>query len=298
MTLSKDDVRGVIPPMATPFNEQDQIDTEALRREVRYLLEAGVHGLVIGGSTGEGACMSGEEIAELSRVAVSEVRGRVLVLAGVIADYTLDAVRRGLAAKAAGVDGLMVTPTHYVVPSPEGHVEYFTRITREVGLPIIIYNVVPRAPVRPDVARRLVEIPGVIGIKESIGGNLETLTELLATIGDRASVTFAIDPMLVHGFVLGAHGTISGISTMVPYLILELWNAVQRGDLAEARRLHYRLAPINTAFRPGNENWPSYIKAFINEQGRNVGKARSPMVPLSAAEREKVRAALVHAGVL
>ena len=277
--LTKDGVHGIMTPLVTPFTEREDLDEAAFRREVGLMLDLGVHGLVVGGSTGEGHALTPEELGRLTIVAASEARGNVPVVAGVITTCTRDAVRRGRVAKEAGADGLMVTPIIYQVPSDDGLFDYYDRIWREVGLPLIIYNVVPRVPVSPRLLRRLVSIEGLVGIKESIGGNLDTLSEMVRTVGDKISVTWAQDPLLFAGFALGATGSISGINAVLPQLSLDLWHAVERNDLNTARKIHYRMLPVAQAM--GLDNWPARVKELVNLQGRNVGPARRPFIPVT-----------------
>src|SRR5919204_3791703 len=137
---------GIIPPLVTPFIPgSEDLDERALRSELRYLLEAGVHGVTLCGSTGEGHTLSVEETVRCAEVAVEEVRGRVPVVIGIIRDSTREVIRYGLALKrVGGVDALQITPVHYLFnPGPEGTYAYYQEIGQAVGLPIVIYNVVP-----------------------------------------------------------------------------------------------------------------------------------------------------------
>ena len=298
MALTKDDIHGIMPPLVTPFDADDAVDEEAYRREVNFMVGLGVDGLVCGGSTGEGAALTLEEARRLYAATVEEVRGRVPVIGGVITNTTVDAVARAKAARDAGMDAVMVTPVSYPASRPDdnGIVEFFRDIWEQVGLPIIVYNVLEHAPVRLHLWPRLVEIPGMVGVKESAGGNLETLTEIIDLVGDRVAVTFASDPILLPGYAIGAVGTISGINSVLPEMCLEQWRAMERGDILKARELHFRLHKVNRHIhRP---NWNSRIKAAINLQDRKAGKARAPQQPLSDAERSDLAKGLSEAGVM
>ncbi len=294
--LTKDDIRGIMPPLVTPFTEDEELDLDAFRREIRYMLGLDVKGFVVGGSTGEGHALTPEEAAALTRAAVDEVRGRIPVIVGIITTSTRDAVRRALLAGEAGAQAVMVTPVIYQVPSDEGLYDYYDALWRRAGLPILIYNVVPRAPVTPAVLQKIVEIPGVIGIKESIGGTLETLGEMIETLGKRISVTWAQDPLMFPGYAMGATGSISGINTVLPEHSVKMFQAIECNDLATARDLHYQMTPVARAI--GMVNWPAGIKAAINLQGRAVGPARRPFVPVPAEQVARIRTALAAAGAL
>lgn len=298
MTVNKDDIRGIMPPAVTPFGSDDSVDEEAYRRDLRFMLEVGVQGLVCGGSTGEGATLSLDEARRLYSITATEAAGKVPAIAGVIANSTVDAVAKAQAAKEAGMDAVMVTPTYYPANlwDDEGLVEFYRDVWEKGGLPIIIYNVLEHAPVRPKVLPRLADIPGLIGVKESSGGNLQTLTEIIDLVGDRLAVTWAYDPIMMPGYAVGAVGAISAINTILPELCLLQWQAMERGDLEEARRTHFRLHKVTQhIYTP---NWSSRIKEAINLQGRTAGKARSPQRPVTTEESEALAQGLREAGVL
>jgi len=153
-------IRGIIPPMVTPFREDDSVDIEAFRGEVDHLIELGVHGLAVGGSTGEGHTLSDEESLELTRAAIDVSAGRVPIIAGIIVDSTQQAVKRGKALKGLDVAALQITPVHYLfTPDEHAMYDFYSGIASEVGIPIIIYNVVPWAYATPSLlTKRISEI--------------------------------------------------------------------------------------------------------------------------------------------
>ena len=136
---------GIIPPVPTPFTVEGLVDEGAFRGVVRFFLGQGVHGLTVGGSTGEGHALSTEELRRLVETAVEEVAGRVPVIAGIIVDSTRQAVERGRALAHLGVAALMVTPVHYLFrPTDDAMVAQFQAIAQYTGQPLLIYKVVPR----------------------------------------------------------------------------------------------------------------------------------------------------------
>lgn len=294
--LTKDDVRGIIPPLVTPFTENEDLDLESFEREVRYLLDLGAKGFVVGGSTGEGHALSPTELGTLCDLAVKAIAGRVPVIGGIITTYTRDAIERAKQCREAGVAALMMTPPIYQVASIAGMVDYYTSVWKATDLPIIIYNVLPRTPVTPQATKRLAEIPGIIGTKESIGGNLETLGEIIEEVGDKISVTWAQDPLMLPGYAMGATGSISGINTVLPEHSIRMFDAIQKNDLETAVKLHFQMTPVARAI--GMVNWPAGIKASINLQGRKVGPARRPFGPLSPEHEARIKETLAQAGAI
>lgn len=291
--LTKEDVVGIFPPIVTPFNTQEEVDVEALRAELRFNLSLGVTGVCLGGSTGEGHALDAEDISILIRTAVDEVQGKVPVMAGIITASTREAVRRGKAARDAGAQALMVTPPIYQLPSDDGIYDYYDAIHRETGLPIVIYNVLPHCPVTPALFLRLADHPGIIGTKESIGGSLETLTELLATVGDKISVTWAHDWLLYPGFAIGATGSISGAAAILPKHCIAMWKAIQRSDIKTAQKLHFIITDVTSQI--SKHNWPAGTKLAVNLQGRNVGPCRRPFVKVPEEQKQRIQAALDRA---
>jgi len=291
-------IYGIIPPVVTPFRPDNTIDEQALRAEIRYMVEtAKVHGLAVTGSTGEGHTLTTDEVRQISAVAVEEVRGRVPVITGVITDSTDSAVERGRAVKDLGVAALQVTPPHYVFrPDDEAMLKNFDAIAGKTGIPVLIYNVIPWAYLSPQLLTRiLTKVDGVIGVKQS-AADMKTLADLLLLAGARARIMSAVDALLYPSFVLGAHGAIAAILTAVPTLCVQLWNAVQAGDHRQALALHGKLLPIWNAIH--HDNLPANVKFCMELLGRPAGVPRPPMPATSESQAGPIRQALKNAGLL
>lgn len=288
-------LRGIIPPMVTPFDEDEEVDVRALQGEAEYLLSVGVTAVAVGGSTGEGAGLLSEEVHRAVRAVVEQVRGRVPVIAGAVPDTTREALVLGRAAREAGADALQVTPPHYLfAPGPEEVVEYYRAIGQGVGVPVIVYNVVPWATIEVGTLRRVIGLPEVAGVKQS-GGDLHKLADLLDAAKGQTAILTAVDDLLYPSFVLGADGAIAAILTAVPTLCVELYRAVEGGDHGRALQLHHRLLGIwHTLEGP---NLPARVKAALRLQGRPGGRARRPMTPVGGEDLERIREALQAAGV-
>jgi 4-hydroxy-tetrahydrodipicolinate synthase len=292
------DLKGIIPPLVTPFTWGDQdLDEQALRAESRYLLATGVHGLTLCGSTGEGHTLSLEESVRCAEIATEEAGGGVPVVIGIIRDSTREVIRYGQALeRVRGVDALQITPVHYLFnPGPEGTYAYYKEIGEAVGLPIVIYNVVPWNTISPETLLWLSEIPQVIAVKQS-GGDIHKLAELLRSNRGRLQVLTAVDDLLYPSFTLGAQGAITAVLTVVPDLAVALWEACQREDHVSARALHERILPVWTAIN--HPDMSARTKAAIELRGRRVGPPRSPLLPVSDQARAAIRDALQQAGVL
>ena len=266
---------GVVPPMFTPFREDDRIDNEALAIEARFLRQSGVSGIVVGGSMGEGAGLSEAELAEAVRVVIEAVAGEIPVLAAVIADSSAEAVRLSKAVRDAGACGLQVPPPHFrLAAETRVLAEYYRAITDGSTLPLIIYNVMPTAEAAVESLGELMAAnPAIVGVKQS-ARNMHTLAALLATMRGKVKLFSAIDDMIYPSLVLGVDGTISGTSAVFPRETVEMFKAVQEGAHDRALRLHERIAPVWRAI--DHPDFPARSKYAVALTGRSVGKPRRP----------------------
>ena len=284
-------IRGIVPPMTTPFSADGAIDEAAFRAEARFLLDAGVHGLAVAGSTGEGHALSTGEVCRLTAVAVEEADGRVPVVAGIIVDSTAQAIERGRAAADAGAAALQVTPVHYLFRPDDAHMkEHFREMADAVASPIIIYNVVPWTYLSPELLVEIMtDIPGVVGVKQS-AGDLKLFADLMATAPEGARIMSAVDALMYPSFTLGAHGAVAAILTAAPKASVILWDAVADGDHASALDLHLRLLALWNAMI--DDNLPAAVKAALDFQGLAGGLPRRPMPAASNSQRSAIAAAL------
>lgn len=290
-------VSGIVPPMVTPFTSADEVDERALRDEVEYLLDCGVDGLCVTGSTGEGAGLTLEESRRAAQIVVDQVRDRCPVISGVIQNSTRVAVDYGRAVKETGIAGLQVTPVHYLFPpDADASLAFYQAIAASVKLPILIYNVVPWAFLEPAVLIRILRTePLVVGVKQS-GGDMHKLADLLAMADPEDRIMTAIDDLLLPSFLLGARGAIAAILTVLPKQTVSLWAAAQANDLDRARALHRDLLSVWRAVE--GPNMPARVKYALAAQGRSGGLVRQPSAAVDGPAQERIRGALSAAGVI
>ncbi|MDH3713445.1 MAG: dihydrodipicolinate synthase family protein [Gammaproteobacteria bacterium] len=291
------ELRGVIPPATTPFDASGEMDLKAVPGQVDWLIGAGVRGVAVGGSTGEGHTVTGEEFRDLIAAAVDAAANRVPVVAGIITDSTRDAIRRGKTVRDLGVAALQVTPVHYLFrPDDDAMVEHFRTLAGETGQKIIIYNVVPWTYLSPALLLRIMrEVPEVIGVKQS-AGDLKLFADLMADVQPGKLIFSAVDALMYPSYVLGAHGSIAAILSAAPQPSVALWDAVQSGDHATALALHLKLLRLWNAMMP-HDNLPAATKYAQSVQGCETGVARQPMVMPEADQQARIRAALEDLGL-
>ena len=299
--MKADSIYGIVPPMVTPFNSLGEVDESGFRSDVHHLIEeAGVHGLAVTGSTGEGHALSDGEVARISAWAVEESQGRVPIITGIKTNSTEAAIRRGRLVRDLGVTALQVTPVHYLFrPEDDAMLRHFEAVSEGIGLPIIIYNVVPWSYLSPALLARIFDaVDGVVGVKQS-ASDLKTLADLLLirannpNLAGRRLLT-AVDPLLYPSFQLGADGAVGALLTAAPKWSVDLWDAVKAGDQEGALKLHTLLLGLWNAI--DGPNLPANVKTAMRLQGRKGGEPRPPMPATDPGQEKRILEALQLSG--
>ncbi len=282
---------GIIPPTITPFKADGTIDEKLAAKEMDICIKAGVHGLSVGGSTGEGPTLRDEELQLLITIAKEHVSKEQPIVCGIMRACTRDAVRSGLAAKEAGADVIMVTPTAYnvLVPNEEGMFDFYSTISKEVQLPVIVYNVIPQNTIYPGLFKRLLEETDyVMGVKQSVGG-VQALYAMKMTCKDKGRIYAATDDMLYTCYDLGARGAISAILSVFPKQCVEMWDCFVAGNKERAFEIQNQL--YNKWQCLGGNQFPIRLKYALEVMGRGPGLCRSPITYLPDDEKEKIKKA-------
>ncbi len=281
--------RGIITANATPFNADQSVDEGALRGLINWYIDSGVHGISVAGSQGEFFALSQQERLRLIEVAAEEINGRVPLYAGTGGASTREAVELTRAASSNGVDVALVITPYFISPSVDELLEHFTRVAAATELPILLYNNPPRTGVNvsPECYARCSAIENVIGIKDS-SGDVTQLSEYLRLAGRDTLLFAGRDTLLLATITIGGVGAISPAANVFPRLMIRLYEAAIKGDLAEAYRLGDILAPLRIAWSLGS--FPVVIKEAMTLVGHSAGPARAPIAALPADKREQLRA--------
>jgi len=288
---------GTYTAIVTPF-KNGQLDVPALERLIRMQIKGGVDGVVPVGTTGESPTVDYEEHLEIIALAVKFSAGKVKVLAGTGGNSTSEAVYLTREAEKIGVDGSLQVAPYYNKPTQEGLFQHFREIARTTGLPIVLYSIPGRCGVEIGVetVRRLArECKNIIGIKEA-GGSCDRVSALRAALGPKFDILSGDDSLTLPFMAVGADGVISVASNVVPRQVVQMVSAFRRGQIRKASQLHANLYPLfKDLFLETN---PVPVKAALVMMGLIAEEYRLPLVPLSAANRAKLRAALKACGVL
>lgn len=283
-------IRGVIAPMTTPFDEQGELEVCAVSDQVNFLIEGGVHALVAGGSGGEGHVLDREEFRSLLEAVVTAADGRVPVVAGVITNSTREAIIRANSIADLPIAAFQVTPVHYLfAPTHDATVRHFAELSDALQREIFIYNVIKWNYLPPELLLRIMrEVEFVNGVKQS-AGDLKLLSDLLLAAEPNMAIYTAIDALLYPSYTLGAPGSITALLAAIPGSNVQLWDAVHNGDHERALKLHeLQLGLWNTITQP---RIPSCIKFIQSLQGVPSMHSRAPMTPPDIDQQGRIRRA-------
>lgn len=293
------DLRGCIIPVITPFKDSGEIDAEALRRVVDYLIEEqGADGIVPCGTTGESSTLDHREHLRVIEVVLEQTAGRVPVIAGTGSNSTAEAVEMTVAAERLGVDATLQVSPYYNRPSQEGLYRHFLAVAEATSLPVILYNIPVRTgrSIEPETVVRLSAIDNIVGIKDASGA-IQYASSLFRLLGDAGRELFVYsgeDALTYLILCLGGHGCIAAVGHVLGREFAEMCRLVWDGRLREARAIHLRVLPLVEAlFCEPN---PTGFKQALAWMGQPSGALRLPMLPMSEAGREILRRAMVDLG--
>jgi 4-hydroxy-tetrahydrodipicolinate synthase len=272
---------GSITALATPFAASGELDFDAWRRHLQAQLQGGTQAVVVAGSTGEANALSDAEYDALLQTAVETVSGRVPVLAGTGLSNTAKTVDLTRRAAALGADAALVVTPPYVRPTQAGLIAHYRALADDGALPIVLYNVPGRTgcDLLPETVAALATHPQIVGIKEA-RSEPERMLALLALSTDRFSILSGDDPTAARAMLLGADGTISVASNVIPAAFRRLCDLARSGQHAAAEAWDAQLQPIFDFL--GVEPNPIPVKAMLDRQGIGRG-LRLPLTDLSAA---------------
>lgn len=291
-------LRGIVPPLLTPLRDRDTLDAAGLERLVEHVLDGGVHGLFILGTTGEGPSLSYRLRRELIDRVAKQVGGRVPVLVGITDTAFVEAIALARHAAAAGADAVVLAPPYYM---PEGQPElreYLQHLLPELPLPLFLYNMPPltKVPFELDTVRWAMDQPGISGMKDS-SADMLYFNRLCACLEGRPEWTVLMGPeeLLAQAILAGGHGGVPGGANLFPRLYVSLYEAASAGNLERARDLQGRVGRVaEKLYRVGKH--PSATIKGIKCAAASLGLASDfmaePFHRFREPERRRIREAL------
>jgi 4-hydroxy-tetrahydrodipicolinate synthase len=291
-------IQGIIPPVATPMQANEDLDIPRLKWFLDHLINNGVHGIFVLGTNSEFYALDEREKQEVIATAVAHVNKRVPVYAGTGAETTREVVRLTKMAEREGVDGVSIITPYFISPNQQEIYDHYRRIAETTKLPVILYNnpsTCGGLTIGVETVARLAEIPNILAVKDS-SGDLQNTNEYIRVVPERFSVLMGRDTLIFPALMFGARGAVPATGNIAPALLAEIYNAFQRGELEASKAAQLRLNPLRMALTLCTA--PGAVKAALKMLGTPIGPCRSPVADIAPEKAPKMRAALQAAGLL
>lgn len=291
-------IRGIFPPVITPFNADESLDDVGFRVVIDHLIAKGVHGIFILGSAGESYALTKDEKFRLIDLAREIVGGHVNLMVGTGAITTRESIELTRYAEKSGADSVSVLTPYFILPTQDELYQHYKAILELVNIPVLAYNNPARTGVNllPRTAARLAqEFSHFIGIKDS-SGDLSQTTEYVQICPPMFRTMIGRDSQIFAGLTNGAVGAVPATANVAPYLAVDIYERTIRGDYTGALAAQERLAPLRRAFALGT--FPLVIKEAVAMLGLPGGRCRRPIQPLSEEKRDELRKILTDMALL
>src|SRR6266513_1299734 len=226
-------IRGIIPPVATPMQANEDLDLPRLKGFIDHQTANGVHGIFVLGTNSEFYALAEREKQEVIATAVAHVNHRVPVFAGTGAESTRETVRLTKMAEREGVDGVSVITPYFISPTQQEIFDHYRRIAEATKLPVLLYNnpsTCGGLKIDVDTVARLAEIPNILGVKDS-SGDLQNTVEYIRVVPERFAVMMGRDTLIFPALMMGGCGAVPATGNIAPHLLVEIYEKFRKGDL-------------------------------------------------------------------
>ncbi len=279
--------KGVFPALLTPFTQDDQLDILLFEKNLQAQLDAGVSGVIIGGSLGEASTITSDEKEKLAKAAVNYVKGRIPVLMNIAECTTKDAVAQAKLAENWGATGLMLLPPMRYKSDERETVTYFKAVAQVTHLPIMIYNnpVDYKIETTLDMFEELIVLPNIQSVKESTR-DVTNVSRMKNRFGDRIKILCGVDTLAMEELCLGADGWVAGLVDAFPAETVAIYKLVKAGKIEEAAKIYRWFMPVlELDIHP---KLVQYIKLAAMQTGIGSEYVRAPRLKLEGTERQNV----------
>ncbi|WP_348812907.1 dihydrodipicolinate synthase family protein [Flavobacterium maritimum] len=281
--------KGVMPAVTTKFTADDKLDFNMFEVNVKAQLEAGVEGIILGGTLGEASTLLEEEKRELVRGTVSMVQGSVPVIMNIAEQTTRGAIEAANKAEQDGAKGLMMLPPMRYKATDHETVIYFSEVAKNTSLPIMVYNnpVDYKIEVTLDMFEELMKFDNIQAVKESTR-DISNVTRIINRFGDRLKILSGVDTLALESLLMGSHGWVSGLVDAFPKETVAIYKLAKAGRIDEALKIYRWFLPLLEL--DINAQLVQNIKLAEVATGLGTEYVRAPRLPLQGAERERVLA--------
>ena len=269
------DIKGIITPIVTPFNEDETVNEQELRNQVNRQIEAGIYGIFPLGTNGEGYILDDNEKEHVLQIVINEAKGRIPIYAGTGCVSTRDTIRLSKIAETLGADVLSLVTPYYAAASQEELYEHYKAVAEAVDLPILLYNIPARAgnSIAPATIAKLSKIDNIVGAKDS-SGDFENLKQYIELTDDNFAVLSGNDSLILPSLMAGGRGGIAGCANVYPKNMISIYNSFIAGEIEAAQKAQDAVKTLRAVFKYGNPN--TIIKKATSLLGYNVGDCRRP----------------------
>jgi 4-hydroxy-tetrahydrodipicolinate synthase len=285
-------LRGIIPPLATPLLDQYTLDKIGVSKLLRHVIDGGVHGLFILGTTGEAVSLSYRLRYEMLEQSIQEVSGQLPVLVGVSDTSLEEAIHFSQKAEKAGASAVVVAPPYYFPCSQEALYDFVVRLSESINIPTYIYNIPSHSPhaFSQETVLRLLQLPQIAGYKDSTC-SMMAFHQMKYKLGEDFDKTYLLGPeeLLGEAVLLGAHGGVNGGANAFPRLYVSLYEAAVAGDIQKVNVLHAQVMRISHTLYQGGKTVIQGIKFALAEMGICQEHVALPLAPLDHLEKEAMR---------
>lgn len=285
--------KGVMPAVTTKFTADDKLDFNMFEVNVKAQLEAGVSGIILGGTLGEASTLLEEEKRELVRGTVNIVGGKVPVIMNIAEQTTRGAISAANKAEKDGAKGLMILPPMRYNASDYETVVYFTEVAKNTSLPIMVYNnpVDYKIEVTLDMFEEMLKYENIQAVKESTR-DISNVTRMINRFGDRLKILSGVDTLALESILMGSDGWVSGLVDAFPAETVAVFNLAKAGRIDEALAIYRWFLPLLEL--DINSFLVQNIKLAEVATGLGTENVRAPRLPLRGAERKRVLAIIAE----
>jgi len=289
---------GIVPPVITIFDSNGEIDEERTKKFIQHLIDEGVHGIFVAGSTGESSLMNMEQRKKIIDVGVEACKGKVPLFAGTGHNSTKIAIELSKYAQGAGADAVIVSLPHYPKPSQEAIYRHYKTIAKEINIPLFVYSW-PRQygiDIEPETVARLAREGYIQGIKDS-HFDIDHTAEIIRLTEGKITVWQGFETKILPALCLGADGSVCTIGNIIPKECVQIYNLFKEGKIEEAREKQLSIfGLVNALFSSRHDMQP--LKEGIKMLGHDVGDALMPTFEVPQEMKEKIRKELKKLGKL
>jgi len=289
---------GIVPPVITVFDSDGEIDEEKTKKFIQHLINEGVHGIFVAGSTGESSLMNMEQRKKIIDVGVEVCKGKVPLFAGTGHNSTKIAIELSKYAQDAGADGVLVFLPHYPKPTQETIYQHYKAVAEAVNIPVFVYSWPGQygVDIEPETVARLAREGYIRGIKDS-HFDIDHTAEIIRLTEDKITVWQGFETKILPALCLGADGSVCTIGNIIPKECVQIYKLFKEGKIEEAREKQLSIfGLVDALFSSRHDMQP--LKEGIKMLGYDVGDALMPTIEVSKEMKEKIRKELKKLGKL